>query len=70
MQCRIVDRDGKLVRTIDAQPVCGKDFCDGCGDCLYCFVSDDCYRTGEPQLGHRWVLYTDMDAERIAELTV
>lgn len=19
------------------EPICGRDFCDGCGDCLYCY---------------------------------
>jgi hypothetical protein len=53
-------RDGScaLVKTLEATPECGKDFCDTCGDCLACFECDCAW----------WILYTDMDVERIAEL--
>jgi hypothetical protein len=28
-------------------PVCGEDFCDACGDCLYCYAEDTCAVTGD-----------------------
>jgi len=34
-------------------PVCGEDFCDGCGDCLDCYIGDPCIYYGE----HSWVFY-------------
>jgi hypothetical protein len=35
-------------------PFCGEDFCDGCGDCLYCYGNDWC-----PNGGHTWIVYDD-----------
>ena len=29
-------------------PRCGEDFCEDCGDCLYCYWEDDCAVTGDP----------------------
>lgn len=37
-----------------AEPSCGEDFCDDCGDCLYCYYEDSC-----PGGYHRWVVYDD-----------
>jgi hypothetical protein len=28
---------GAFLRTEMAVPECGEDFCDACGDCLYCY---------------------------------
>ena len=33
----------------DGEYVCGEDFCDTCGDCLVCYIGDEC-RDG----GHHW----------------
>lgn len=32
------------------EPECGKDFCQRCGDCLYCYGSDPCLHGDE----HIW----------------
>jgi len=47
-----------FIRSEDAEPECGKDFCDTCGDCLHCYGGDNCYlnRYG---CGHYWVKYED-----------
>lgn len=37
---------GTLLRTEEAEPECGVDFCDRCGDCLHCY-QDGCYQNGE-----------------------
>jgi hypothetical protein len=33
--------------------VCGRDFCDECGDCLHCYGDDPCVNDGV----HRWLYY-------------
>ena len=50
----ICDWTGRiLIREENAEPVCGKDFCDDCGDCLACYIEDPCYDGSV----HRWVEY-------------
>ena len=49
----------KLLRIEEATPVCGEDFCDGCGDCLHCFVGDLCCPDGITEREHVWVVYED-----------
>lgn len=37
--------------------VCGETFCELCGDCVYCYGEDPCYRnpgTGTPFGSHVW----------------
>jgi len=59
--------DGKKrVEYIEAEPVCGRDFCDNCGDCIYCY-GDDC-NTNDYCGGWSWILYEGSDDELIAEL--
>jgi len=41
------------LRTEEAEPVCGEDFCDSCGDCLACYGCDPCFDGGD----HFWVEY-------------
>lgn len=45
----------KLIRVEEAEPECGEDFCDSCGDCLHCYSGDDCY--GNKYGEHLWVRY-------------
>lgn len=47
----------KLLRTEQAIPVCGRDFCDSCGDCLACYSGDPCYFGETDQ--HFWVVYEE-----------
>lgn len=56
----------EVIDTIEAEPKCGIDFCDSCGDCLACYSAFDCAVRGD--YGHRWVLYVGINDERIAEL--
>lgn len=44
MEKRIHDSKDELVRTEEATPVCGQVFCVYCGDCLYCYEEDECFR--------------------------
>jgi len=37
-----------------AAPVCGEDFCDECGDCLYCYGDDECPSASGV---HNWIYY-------------
>ena len=46
-----------LLRTEEAEPECGVDFCDSCGDCLECYGGDWCGHNREE--GHRWVVYEE-----------
>lgn len=41
MKCLVSKSDG-TVATIDADPICGEDFCDICGDCLACYGDLPC----------------------------
>ena len=47
---------GAHAEWVEAQPVCGVDFCDECGDCLACYGPDECVRSVS---GHWWVVYAD-----------
>lgn len=50
--------DGTYVKTDMGEPVCGRDFCDGCGDCLHCQYHsgvDWCNAGSESW----WVIYID-----------
>lgn len=49
---KVYAADGTFVREEDAEPECGEDFCDECGDCLHCYGGDSCTEEG----GHRWVV--------------
>lgn len=52
----IYDHTGtKLIRTEEATPKCGEDFCDACGDCLVCYAEDGCVG----KLPHFWVEYLE-----------
>lgn len=48
--------DGTWVRMDMGVPVCGRDYCDGCGDCLNCQYHDfeDWCMGGQES---RWVIY-------------
>jgi len=52
----------KLLRVEEADPVCGEDWCDACGECLHCYGSDWCNAREEE--GHLWVVYEDGEACR------
>ena len=58
------DKPFSFVRKEEATPVCGKDFCDTCGDCLYCYVGDPCYDGSEEKGAHYWVSYIDLEEKR------
>ena len=64
MKCETYDGSGvKLLRVEDANPQCGEDFCDSCGDCLDCFDGDYC--CGNVDGKHKWVKYEKLpSAER------
>ncbi len=52
---------------MDAATICGKDFCDQCGDCLHCYGEDPCYRYGDEETGHSWVVYANQREQWLAE---
>ena len=65
MKCEVFDEAGDaLLYTAEADPQCGHDFCDRCGDCLHCYQGDGCYRGFEwsPDAPHRWVIYGEDEA--------
>ena len=47
----------ELLRVEDAEPECGVDFCDRCGDCLHCYEYGPCYDGTEECDEHFWVAY-------------
>ncbi|MBM3187671.1 MAG: hypothetical protein FJZ90_03005 [Chloroflexi bacterium] len=57
MRRLVYDRTGtRLIREEEAEPECGHDFCDRCGDCLACYAEDECWHSGEPGGEHMWVV--------------
>ena len=43
----------KLLREEEAEPICGGDFCDSCGDCLVCYGEEEYSEGG----WYFWVVY-------------
>lgn len=37
---------------MDGEPVCGVDFCDNCGDCMYCYGGELCVVSADDE--HVW----------------
>jgi hypothetical protein len=59
MRRQVYDVTGTNLIRIDeeADPECGVDFCDDCGDCLSCYEGDDC--GGVEGRCHAWVVYEE-----------
>ena len=51
---RTFHEDGSFIDEEEAIPECG-DYCEHCGDCLYCYSEDGC--GGEEGVEHSWVVY-------------
>ena len=59
MRKYIVDSAGKHIQgTEEAEPVCGEDFCERCGDCLVCYGYDVCPTT---EGNHIWIEYEEKE---------
>ena len=54
MKIYIEDHRGNVIRVENGEPRCGVDFCDTCGDCLYCYGEDRCYLNADGE--HMWVM--------------
>ena len=54
-------KTGRTIGHMHTEPECGEDFCDFCGDCLYCYGDDECLSS--PDGRHRWVIYVDSEEE-------
>jgi hypothetical protein len=61
----IVDEQYRVVAEVQAEPHCGKDFCDLCGDCLHCYPDDPCYSSSHG--GHQWTIYAEQIVKFRAE---
>lgn len=60
MTRHVYDESGTtLIRIGEAEPVCGEDFCDKCGDCLDCYGSDPC--PCGSTTAHLWVQYGERE---------
>ena len=60
MKRHVYSRDTHMrIRIDDAEPECGKHFCDICGDCLACYWEDPC--NGIAGEEHLWVVYESPD---------
>lgn len=55
MNCKVINDKGVLIRIIEKEPECGKDFCEICGDCLHCYGGDPCYNARENGIDHIWL---------------
>lgn len=47
----------EFIESVEAEPICGVDFCDSCGDCLSCYGGDPCCKNEDRN--HRWIEYQD-----------
>ncbi len=54
-----VEWQNKRVGQVEAEPECGEDFCDRCGDCLHCYGGEACFNGGEDNGPHVWWVYAD-----------
>jgi hypothetical protein len=52
-------RGARLIGKIIAEPECGHDFCDRCGDCLDCYGGDPCWDNDRGNGDHFWVRYLE-----------
>lgn len=57
MIAEVEQPDGSYELLEMGDPVCGEDFCDGCGDCLVCFPHHGAEWCGDGD--SRWVIYLD-----------
>lgn len=48
---------GKITVVVEAEPTCGLDLCDDCGECLVCNGNDACPCTSPYGGEHRWIVY-------------
>jgi len=58
VRAEIEQSDGSVVFE-SREPECGEDFCDLCGDCLYCYGHESCFDGGIDNGPHRWYVYND-----------
>jgi hypothetical protein len=62
MKRAVVDSaTGKELRQEDREPACNVDFCEDCGNCLYCYSDVICPANGAH--GHRWILVAHPDSD-------
>jgi hypothetical protein len=52
----LLNEDYSAAEKLLAEPICGEDFCDKCGDCLHCYGDDEWCQ-------HTWYVYADEVAE-------
>ena len=58
MTCHVYNSLGDVrLKTFIGEPECGVDFCDQCGDCLYCHGDE--MGSNQCEWGHSWVKYED-----------
>lgn len=63
MKKYIFDKSGlNCQRVEEAEPICGEDYCDKCGDCLACYAGDECPVGDDDR--HFWVIYEDAERPR------
>jgi hypothetical protein len=56
IQQAIYTTKGRFLRYEMAEPECGKDFCENCGDCLVCYWDEGLCYDGSP---HSWRVEVD-----------
>jgi len=59
----LLNADERTGEYWEAEPICGKDFCDRCGECLYCYGDDECGMCGD----HAWCVYADERQQWLAD---
>lgn len=58
MKMHTFDSTGEnKLKSEEAIPECGEDFCDHCGDCLHCYGGDPCTQSKDGE--HYWIEYSD-----------
>jgi hypothetical protein len=59
MECWIKQKDGNYILKEVGEPIRGMDFCDSCGDCLYCEWGTPCFVNKDGK--YMWVKYYEKE---------
>lgn len=54
MKRQVLDEKYHEIRVEEAEPECGDDFCEDCGDCLACYGDEPCSFSDSGR--HRWIV--------------
>lgn len=67
MRCYFYDTEtDEFLYAKKLEPVCEKDFCYECGECLACCRGSMCHRVYGTTIEHSWIKYVVKDEEEVS----